>query len=309
MVEFRLLGTSARDSGDGELFLRLAAAVGHCYWTELGDLREGRDWLEQALAAGERPEEARIVALIALAWIRYNLGDIDAARNYAQASLELARAKGDLMGIFHGLWYLSTDAQERGRFDEARSLIEESADYARRAGSDWGMASAAGILGAILLERHEFDQALERSTEAARLAEQAGDKRRQGMCLRNAATAALRLGRVELAADLIRDLIHIEVEMPPRGGLLEAFAIAAATAAAMNKPEPAARLLGAAHRIADETGYQQHMIDAEQAQATLQQVRAALGDRTDTAIATGRTMTLDDAVADALDSISQTHRP
>ena len=306
---FRAALASARDSGDGELFLRLAAAVGYCYWTERGDLREGRDWLEQALAASETPEEARIVALIALAWIRYNLGDTDAARSYAQTSLELARARGDLMGIFHGLWSLSVHAQEQGRFDEARSLIEESADYARRAGSDWGMAVAAGILGAILLERREFDQALELSTEAARLADQAGDKRRQGMCLGNAAIAALRLGRVELAADLIRNVIHIEVEMSSRSGLLlEAFTVAAAIAAAMKKPEPAARLLGAAHRIADETGYRQHMIDAEQAEATLQQVRAALGDQADTAIAAGRSMTLDDAVADALDSISQAQR-
>ena len=62
--KFRAALAFARDSGDGELFLRLAAAVGRCYWTQRGDLREGRDWLEQALAAGETPEEARIVALI-----------------------------------------------------------------------------------------------------------------------------------------------------------------------------------------------------------------------------------------------------
>jgi predicted ATPase/DNA-binding SARP family transcriptional activator len=305
---FRAALASARDYDDGELFLRLAAAVGGSYWTERGDLREGRDWLEQAVAASESPEQARIVALIALAWIRYNLGETQAARGYAEASLDLARARGDLMGIFHGLWYLSVHAQERGRFDEARSLIEESADYARRAGSDWGMAIAEGVLGAILLERHEFDQALELSTEAARLAGHAGDKRRQGMWLGNAATAALRLGRVELAAELIRHVIDLEVETSPSSGLLDAFTVAAAIAAAMKRPEPAARLLGAAHRIADETGYRQHMIDAEQAEATLQHVRAALGAQFDTAIAAGRSMTLDDAVADALASIGQAHR-
>ena len=53
---FRAALAFARDSGDGELFLRLAAAVGRCFWTERGDLREGRDWLEQALAASETPE-------------------------------------------------------------------------------------------------------------------------------------------------------------------------------------------------------------------------------------------------------------
>lgn len=208
------------------------------------------------------------------------------------------------MGIFHGLWHLSVYAQERGEHDQARSLIEESADYARRAGSDWAMAVAAGVLGAILLERREFDQALELSTEAARLADQVGDIRHQGMWLGNAATAALRLGRVELAGDLLRDVIHLEVEMPTTSGLLETFTIAAAKAAAMNRPESAARLLGAAHGIADETGYRQHMIDAEQTAATLQQVRAALGDQADAAIAAGRSMTLDDAVACTLDSIS-----
>ena len=305
---FRAALAFARDCGDGELFLRLAAPVGRCYWIQRGDLREGRDWLEQALAAGEAPEEARIVALIALSSISYDLGDTDAATRYAQMALELARARGDLMGIFHGLWALSGNAQERGELDRALSLIEECADYARRTGSDWAMAVAAGAHGAIRLERREFDQALELLTEAAVLARQAGAIHQQGMWLGNAATAALRLGKVELAADLIRDVIHIEVEMPSSSGLLETFTLAAATAAAMNRPEPAARLLGAAHRIADETGYQQHMIDAEQTEATLRHVRAALGDHADTAIAAGRAMTLDDAVADALDSITLVSR-
>ncbi len=294
----------ARDSGDGELFLRLAGAIGRRFWSQRGDLREGRDWLEQALAAGETPAEARMLALIALTNITHELSDLEATERHAEAVLDYARARGDLMGIFHGLWHLGVLAQERGEQDRAELLFEECAEYARRAGSDWGLAIAAGLLAAVVLERREFEQALQLSIDAAALADDIGDSIWQGVLLSNAATAALRLGRVELAADLLRTLIRIQAEMSSKMGLLGAFSLAAATAAAMGRPESAARLLGASQQIADETGHRLDMIDAETNHATLEHVRAALGNQADTALTAGRAMTLDDAVTDALDSIS-----
>jgi hypothetical protein len=59
-----------------------------------------------------------------------------------------------------------------------------------------------------------------------------------------------------------------------RSGLHDAVTSAAAIAAAMKKPEPAARLLGAAHRIADVTGFRQHMIDAAGRSMTLADARS-----------------------------------
>jgi len=294
----------ARDSGDSELFLRLAGAIGRRFWSQRGDLREGRDWLEQALAASETPAEARMLALIALTNITHELNDLEATERHTEAVLDFAQARGDLMGIFHGLWHLGILAQERGELDTAKLLFEECAEYARTAGSDWGLAVAAGLLAAVVLERREFEQALQLSIDAAALADDIGDSIWQGVSLSNAATAALRLGRIELTADLLRTLIRIQAEMSSKIGLLGAFSVAAATAAAMGRPESAARLLGASQQIANETGHGLEMIDAEQAEATLQQVRAALGDQADTALAAGRCMTLDAAVAEALDSIS-----
>ena len=296
--------TFARDSGDGELFLRLAGAIGRRFWSLRGDLREGRDWLEQALAASETPAEARMLALIGLTNIVDELGDLETAERSAEAVLDFARARGDLMGIFHGLWHLGIHAQERGEHDRAELLFEECAEYARRAGSDWGLAVAAGLLAAVVLERRDFDQALQLSLDAAALADDVGDSIWQGVSLVNAATAALRLGRVELAADLLRTLIRLQAEISSKVGLLGAFSLAAATAAAMGRPESAARLLGASQQIGDESGYRQVMIDAETDAATLEDVRAALGDRADTELAAGRAMSLDDAVAEALESIS-----
>ena len=138
---FRAALAFARDSGEGELFLRLAGAIGRRFWSQRGDLREGRDWLEQALAASETPPEARMLALIALTNITHELGDLEATERHAEAVLDFAQARGDLMGIFHGLWHLGILAQKRGEHDRAQLLFEECAEYARRAGSDWDSRS------------------------------------------------------------------------------------------------------------------------------------------------------------------------
>ena len=185
-------------------------------------------------------------------------------------------------------------------------LFEECAEYARRAGSDWGLAVAAGLLAAVVLERREFEQALQLSIDAAALADDVGDSIWQGVLLSNAATAALRLGRVELAADLLRTTIRTQAEMSSKTGILRSIPARSSNRSRHGQgPNGQPASSQASQQIADETGHRlEHHSDAETNPTRHSNTyEPALGNQADTALTAGRAMTLDDAVTDALDSI------
>ena len=60
---------------DPESALRLASAQ-HWYWFLRGQVREGRAWLERALAAASNSEERRIMALNWASFLAWNQGDL-----------------------------------------------------------------------------------------------------------------------------------------------------------------------------------------------------------------------------------------
>jgi predicted ATPase/class 3 adenylate cyclase len=296
--------TFARDIGDAELLLRLAGALGRRFWSHHGDLREGRGWLETALAAGEIPPAARALALAGIANLSGELGDQDAMVRWAEEELRYGHATGDAVTIHHGFANLGIVANERGEFERARLLHEESAAYARVAGSTWGLANAVGHLAAVALEQRDFEQALVRSLEAAAFAEEVGDRHIQAWCLGNVAIAALRLGRVDAASDAMRTVVEIEATLSPTVGLLVPFFVVAAVAVARGQSEAAARLVGAADRVSDETGYVLLTIDAETADLVRERIRAELGGRAEALFAAGRDLSREDAIACALESLA-----
>ena len=80
----------ATDRGDAETAMRLAAALAYFWWV-LGHLREGRRWLEQALALSPNaPTRFRGRALVGAATLAASLGDQSAGRRFLQNAFELA---------------------------------------------------------------------------------------------------------------------------------------------------------------------------------------------------------------------------
>ena len=84
----------ATDRGDGETAMRLAGALAYFWWV-LGYLREGRRWLEQALALGpDGPSRFRARALVGAATLAASLGDQPEARLFIQHAYEIAEDVG-----------------------------------------------------------------------------------------------------------------------------------------------------------------------------------------------------------------------
>ncbi len=139
--------------------LRLGAGLYH-FWTLRGYLREGRDWLERALAhAGDEFPALRARALVFLGHIASDWDDHATARSHYEASLALWRELGDRRGIASCLASLGIVAYGEGNFGLARRLHEESLGILRDLGDEEGMALAQYYIANVDLAEGNFERA------------------------------------------------------------------------------------------------------------------------------------------------------
>jgi predicted ATPase/DNA-binding CsgD family transcriptional regulator len=135
------------ESGDTETALRLGAALWR-FWLSEGRIREGRAWLERALAAdGDVPATTRAKALHFLGNLALDMGEGRKARTLYEASLALRREMEDQPGIAASLNGLGLVASDEGDYEEARRLHEESLAIPRQTGNRYAEAISLHNLG------------------------------------------------------------------------------------------------------------------------------------------------------------------
>jgi non-specific serine/threonine protein kinase len=147
------------DSGEPEIALRLGASLWR-YWTSEGALREGRSWLERALAVdGDVTPSIRAKALHHLGNFALDLGDHPRARARYEASLTIRREIGDRDGIATALNGLGIVTLEEGDYVTARLLHEESLAIRRETGDQYGEAHSLYNLGRTANDAGDFAEA------------------------------------------------------------------------------------------------------------------------------------------------------
>ncbi len=157
------------DQGDGSVALRLALRLWE-FWETRGYRREGRAWLERALAvAGTVDESDRAAAEFALGGLSFVLGDYVAAEAHYEKSLEARRQLGDAKAEAEVLSALAMIAVNRLAYDEANGLGEQSLQISRQRGDRRSMASALRVLGMIAREQGQYERALELFNESMAL--------------------------------------------------------------------------------------------------------------------------------------------
>jgi predicted ATPase len=132
-------------------FVRLSGALWR-FWQLRGYLREGRQWLDSALAHSA-PTAARARALRGAAALVWRQGDFGLARRLAEDSVALWRTLGDAAdysraaeysrrGLAEALAVLGLAVGYPGEHAAARAALEESAGLFRECGDAWGLALA-----------------------------------------------------------------------------------------------------------------------------------------------------------------------
>jgi predicted ATPase len=246
---FRAALAFALESGDGLTALRLAGALRRL-WLLHADLSEGRAALEAALAAApDAPLVSRAKALNGLGVLSAEDGDIEAAEQAFEESLEVARRLDDDGRRMAVLTNLGNIAFFRQDFDRARDLYDEGGRLAVKLGSTFNAATAAHDLGLIELALGNVDAAIARCEEALALARVGGTPQLVAACLRSLAAAIVIRGDLGRAQELVEESLAIVRRLNEPRAVAECLETAAGIAAAGGDGARAAALFGAANAV------------------------------------------------------------
>ncbi|HET8999262.1 MAG TPA: LuxR C-terminal-related transcriptional regulator, partial [bacterium] len=296
---FRAALRWATDRGDGETAMRLAGALAYFWWV-LGNLREGRRWLQQALALGpDIPSRFRARALEGAATLAASLGDQPAARRLLQHAFELAEGIGDSAATTRALSRLSSVVLLEDDPREARALLERSLalwreehDLRRQAHTLFQLAWARMLLD-------DLEGAEAALTESLDLSRTLGNRRLAAGVMSDLARVKLKRGDDAGAAVLAASALTPAREQAPLRTWWYSVATAALISAHLGNLNHAVRLLGAGEAWSESTG------DAlmfgprvrEEQEKIMAQARDLMGESAyRTAVTEGRTLSADEVV-------------
>jgi len=228
-----------------------------------GDYATSRLLTEQALTVYRELRDERGIAdaLIGLGYAVYCLGGYAEARACLEQAAAMARKLDEWFLLSWSLLHLGEVTYVEGDYSATETCLAEAMTICGRHDAPWGISYASNILGRVAQQRGDLQRA------AAIL--------RENMACRREANARTQAEGLEGMAGL---------------------------AWAEGQPERAARLFAAARALRETSGSAMTPVDRVDCERHLASVRAVLGEeRFAAARAEGQAMSLEQAVADALE--------
>jgi predicted ATPase/transcriptional regulator with XRE-family HTH domain len=321
---FRAALAWARERGEAELGLRLAASLGP-FWYVRGFFTEGRGWVEELLVlaphaawAGDDggagasgvagvSAVARAKALAVASTFAGVQEDIEQALVAAEEAAALARGRKAGWAAGVALQMLGQVAWARGDLQQATAYLEESVVQLQAVGEPWLAASYLTGVGFIALDRGDLERATACCEESLVFARRAGADYPEGLALRVLADVARQRGDLAGAEGLGREQLLIWHRLGAPANLarnLEGLALTAAADGADGERARAARvarLLGAAAALREQVGAPLRAGRRANMERETAVARAALGEAAwAAAFAAGRALTLEEAITEAL---------
>jgi predicted ATPase/Tfp pilus assembly protein PilF len=296
----------AREHGEVELGMRLAAAMWG-FWWQRGPFSEGRRWLEEFLALDAEPSAvpADIQARVHLGVGELALGQgaAETAGGELEVALALARAAGDHRTMAEALGSLGIRATHQSEVQRAAAYFEEGLAVARALG-DADTRSTARLLnncGVLAYFQGRWAEATACFEEALELSQALGNRLRMASCLMSLGWVATHQGDLERAVILERKALTLFWELGNQRRSAEALESLAMTAGVAGEGERAAQLLGVVAALRETIGAPQSKALRKDMDQAVAAARAALGEEAwAAALAAGRALSLDEAVAEAL---------
>ena len=295
---------------DPALSLRLAAALWR-FWYAEGYLQEGRRWLDRVISTGAGEKTvARVRALNGLGVLIWTGGDHERARELQNASLTLAREIGDSWGVAAAQGDLAIiEFDQNGDAARAREVTEDVLLQFQALGDRYSEGIALTTLGTIACHQRDLPAATSRFQEALTIARESGDNHAVELSLCNLALSSRLKGDVDEAAIYYLEALKLAHRLNHSEDLLYCLAGIGGVEVARRRFERAARLLGAAAAMTDVVGTPMQSLEQEQFDRDTAAARVALPDASfSQAWDTGRSLSLDAAVAEALEAPAPTSR-
>ncbi len=299
------------DSDDAETIIRVAAPL-FTYWWNRGLLAAMRTMAEAAAAlpsSADLPPDASALLLWARGMFRISDGQLAAAEPLLEQLVD--RPGTSAPPRLHAFALAGLGLTRVGaRIEERRALLAESVATLRRLGDAWGLAFSLSVSGQLALQAGEPATATAMHEEALAVARSTNQDHLQAQLLDLLGLDAMTQGDLPGArrrfvdgADLHRRLADAEGS----ANCLDGFA---AVALAQERPEVAARLLGASAHARELAGVTVWPALQPLAAALAHGVRTALGaDADEQARERGASTTLTQALAYAVQATEPAAEP
>jgi non-specific serine/threonine protein kinase len=275
------------------------------YWGLYASRVEGMTWFQRYLEAPEQhelPWELRVGMLSFAGNYGLDLGELTTSRNQLLQAIELARPHGCTSTLALALNLLGFVLFARGELGEAEAALHEGLSVARKSEFSQEIQRALILLGDLARFRGNLQQAQAYYDEVLQLERPAFGN----WTWRNVAWTALRVGDLARAARCVRTSLAGYREWHHIEGSIACLAMYAALAAARGNLGHTAELSGVVENGLQALGGRLQFGDHFEHERTLEELRAGLSpDELAAALARGRAMSLDDAVAKTLNDLTE----
>jgi len=290
-----------------ELGLRVAAALTR-FWMVRGYYAEGTRALVAGLAVGGQISPlVRVRALNAAAQLIQLQRDFERATALLEESISLARTVGDERGAAAALSLLGETAAFQRDYARGAVLLEDSLVQQRQLGDYWGAHHTLFRLAELASAQGQHERASAFYEECLAMRREMGDLRGMATALKSLGDVAIARADYQDAARQFKRAITMYQQVKLQLGMATCCEGLATVALADGQPGRAARLLGAVEAVIERIGATLHWGARARFDHNRAAARAGLDERTFVeAWAEGRTMTLDQAIAYALDEPAPT---
>jgi len=265
-------------------------------------LREALDYLVHALETARSTSLDQAELLYGAGSVAFQMGDYAASQQWYEQLLEFGRARGDARLIAKSLAILANVAFTGNDRERSRALYLDAADAARECGDVLALSIVASGLGEIALETGDAAAARTHHQYELELARELSNPRAEAIAFAALSRVALVERDTDKAAADLDSALRLANALGDQAGIIVCLVGSAEVAAQRGELARAARLLGAADGLGEELGFADNP-GSQLAQEQRARIENALRD--DAALVTartyGRTLTLDDAVAYALE--------
>ncbi len=242
-------------SADRGGVLRFAIALSR-YWQVRGSVTEGRRVFVDALADVEGlPPSLVARALVAGCGYSHLQGDHEEGLARSREAVELAWRTGDGALEAAALGHYALGLANTGAYEDAVSALVRTVELERELGHAFEHNNALSNLAYARIMAGDLEGAAEAGEEAVVLARDRDDEWTLLGALFNRGLASLALGERERAAELFRESLGRARAAGMRVGVALNLVGLAAVTHSQGLSEAAARLVGAADRVAAEIGY------------------------------------------------------
>jgi predicted ATPase/DNA-binding CsgD family transcriptional regulator len=293
---------------DTELGMRLAGALGY-FWVRQSHHAEGHQWVSRTLEADVSrvaSPSVRAAALFTSALLATYLHDSVTAKRLGREALALYRDLEDRRNAGWTLIWLAAQYNFTGadEYREGLELCEEGLLLLREADDREGVAQGLNILGELTRLHQDYERARQAYEECLILAREMGDRMREAMLVGNLGYLAQYQGDLERAGEHFRQALNVSLDIDDDQNIAWALVSLGGMASELGHPERAARLLGAARALMDAKGFRPQISDLPDYERTEAAIHEQLGEAAfEAAQARGRAMSLNEAIAYALDDL------